>query len=102
MIPCSLLFDLLVMLTSLCTEYYQFILGQGIFGGLTNGLTYTSTATAVSQYFFKKRPLAMGIASNGTSLAGVILPIALNRMLNETTLEFGWSVRVVRFIMCWP
>lgn len=99
MIPCSLLFVLSVMLTSLCTEYYHFILAQGVFGGLTNGLTYTPTATAVSQYFLKKRPLAMGIASSGSSLAGVIFPIALNRMLNKTTLGFGWSVRVVGFIM---
>lgn len=87
------------MLTSLCTTYYQFILAQGVLGGLTNGLTYTPALTSVNQYFFQKRPLAMGIASSGSSLAGVIFPIALNRMLNNSTLGFGWSVRVLGFLM---
>jgi MFS family permease len=84
---------------SLCREYYQFILAQGILGGLTNGLTYTPALTAVGHYFSKKRPLAMGIASSGASLSGVILPIALNRMLNRTSVGFGWSVRVLGFVM---
>jgi len=75
------------------------MLAQGVLGGLANGLTYTPTLTAVNQYFFKRRPLAMGIASSGSSLAGVIFPIALNRMLNKSTLGFGWSVRVLGFLM---
>ncbi|KAH8705640.1 putative MFS monocarboxylate transporter [Talaromyces proteolyticus] len=98
-VPCSVLFVLSVMLTSLCHEYYQFMLAQGVLGGLMNGLTYTPTVTAVNQYFFKRRPIAMGISSSGSSLAGVIFPIALNRLLNHSSLGFGWSVRVVGFIM---
>ncbi|KAJ5989590.1 MFS monocarboxylate transporter [Penicillium waksmanii] len=98
-IPCSILFIVSVMLTSLCTEYYQFMLAQGVLGGLANGLTYTPKITAVNQYFFQKRPFAMGIASSGSSLAGVIFPIALNRMLNKSDLGFGWSVRVLGFLM---
>ena len=99
MIPCSFFFVLSVMLTSLCTDYYQFMLAQGVLGGLTNGLTYTPALTAVNQYFFRKRPLAMGIASSGSSLAGVIFPVALDRMLNKTNLGFGWSVRILGFLM---
>ncbi|PYH95492.1 putative MFS transporter [Aspergillus ellipticus CBS 707.79] len=99
LIPCSLLFIVSVMLNSLCKDYYQFILAQGVLGGFMNGLTYTPTLAAVNQYFFKRRPLAMGIASSGSSLAGVIFPIALNRMLNESTLGFGWSVRILGFLM---
>ncbi|PYH41078.1 putative MFS transporter [Aspergillus saccharolyticus JOP 1030-1] len=63
LIPCSLLFILSIMLTSLCTEYYQFLLAQGILGGFMNGLTYTPALTAVNQYFLRRPPLAMGIAS---------------------------------------
>ncbi|PWY65614.1 putative MFS monocarboxylate transporter [Aspergillus sclerotioniger CBS 115572] len=99
LIPCSLLFTLSVMLNSLCKQYYQFLLAQGILGGLTNGLIYTPTLTAVNQYFFTRRPLAMGIASSGSSLAGIIFPIALNRMLNSSPLGFGWSVRILGFLM---
>ncbi|RAH76811.1 putative MFS transporter [Aspergillus japonicus CBS 114.51] len=99
LLPCSLLFILSVMLTSLCTRYYQFLLAQGILGGLMNGLTYTPTLTAVNQYFLRRRPLAMGIASSGSSFAGVVLPIALNRMLHATPLGFGWTVRILGFLM---
>ncbi|CAI7579030.1 unnamed protein product [Penicillium manginii] len=98
-IPCSILFIVSVMLTSLGTEYYHFMLTQGVLGGVSNGLTYTPTITAVNQYFFEKRPLAMGIASSGSSLAGVIFPIALNRLLNNSELGFGWSVRILGFLM---
>ncbi|KAJ5721859.1 MFS monocarboxylate transporter [Penicillium malachiteum] len=99
MIPCSMLFVLSVMLTSLCTDYYQFILAQGVLGGLANGLTYTPALTAVNHYFVEKRPLALGIASTGSSLAGVIFPVALDQMLNKTNLGFGWSVRIIGFLM---
>ena len=87
------------MLTSVCTKYYQFILAQGVLGGLSNGLTYTPALTAVNQYFFRRRPLAIGIASSGSSLAGVIFPIALNRLLNHSKVGFGWSVRIMGFLM---
>jgi len=36
----------------------------------------------------------MGLAVGGSSIGGVIFPIALSRMLNNLKLGFGWSVRV--------
>mgnify|MGYP001658187124 CR=1 FL=1 len=57
-----------------------------VLSGLTNGLTYTPAVTAINQYFFQKRPIAMGIASSGSSPPGVIFPIALNSMLNNKLL----------------
>ena len=91
---------MLLVTSIMLTSYYQFILAQGDLG-LSNGLTYSPTVTAFNQYmyFFQKRPIAMEIASSGSSLAGVIFPIALSRMFNKSTLGFGWSVRVVGFLM---
>ncbi|RFU35388.1 hypothetical protein B7463_g931, partial [Scytalidium lignicola] len=54
---------------------------------------------ATAQYFKKKRGAAMGIAVAGSSLGGVIFPIALNKMLNNQNLTFGWTVRICGFIM---
>ena len=54
---------------------------------------------AIGQYFNKKRGAAMGIAVAGSSLGGVILPIALNNMLYNPRLGFGWTVRILGFIM---
>lgn len=85
-------------MTSLYREFYQFMLAQGILGGLANGYTMAPSMAATPQYFNKKRGAAMRIAIAGSSIGGVILPIALNRMLNNINLGFGWPVRVVAFI----
>lgn len=54
---------------------------------------------AVAQYFNKKRGGAMGLAIGGSSIGGVVFPIALSRMLNHHKIGFGWSVRVCGFII---
>lgn len=87
------------MLTSLCTEYYQFLLAQGILGGFGIGMLYTPSISILGHYFQKKRDLAIGISSAGSPLGGIIFPIALNRFLQHTNIGFGWSVRIIGFIM---
>ena len=54
---------------------------------------------AVSQYFHKNRAAAMGIAVAGSSVGGVVFPIALDRMLYNPTLGFDWTIRILGFIM---
>ncbi|KAF2427386.1 putative MFS transporter [Tothia fuscella] len=98
-IPFSLTLTLSVMLTSLCTKYYQFILCQGILGGISQGMIYSPAASVIGHYFQKKRPLVMGIIVSGSATAGIILPIALNQLLNHTDLGFGWSQRIIGFII---
>jgi MFS family permease len=87
------------MMTSLCTEYYQFLLSQGILGGISMGMTMAPAMAATGQYFNKKRGAAMGLAVAGSSLGGVVWPIALGKMLYNPSLSFGWSVRISGFIM---
>jgi predicted MFS family arabinose efflux permease len=98
MLPPAILFIFSVMMTSLCTQYYQFMLAQGILGGICCGIMFTPAMAAIGQYFQARRGLAMGIAVSGSSLGGVIFPIALSKMMNES-LKFAWSVRIVGFIM---
>jgi MFS family permease len=87
------------MMTSLCTEYYQFLLAQGILGGISMGMTMAPAMAATGQYFNKKRGAAMGLAIAGSSVGGVVWPIALGKMLYNPNLSFGWSVRISGFIM---
>ena len=87
------------MMTSLATEYYQFILAQGVVEGASCGMIFTPTVSTVGQYFTTKRAWAMGVVVSGASVGGVIFPIALNRLLNHSSLGFGWTLRVVGFIM---
>jgi MFS family permease len=87
------------MMTSICTSYYQFILAQGILGGISAGMTMSPAMAATGQYFNKKRAAALGMAVAGSSLGGVTFPIALGKMLYNPQLGFGWTVRICGFIM---
>ncbi|WYZ42196.1 hypothetical protein EsH8_V_001091 [Colletotrichum jinshuiense] len=86
------------MMTSLCTEYYQFMLAQGVLGGMASGMLFAPIMTCVSHYFQRRRAVALGITVTGSSTGGVVFPIALGRMLQDEVLGFGWSVRIVGFI----
>jgi MFS family permease len=97
--PSATLYLLSVMMTSLCKEYYQFLLAQGILGGLSMGMTIAPAFASTGQYFNKKRGAAMGIAVAGSSLGGVVFPIALSKMLYNPKLGFGWTVRILGFLM---
>lgn len=97
--PASVLYALAVMLTSLCTAYWHFMLAQGVLTGIADGLLMFPAMSAMPQYFNKKRGAAMGLAIAGSSLGGVVFPIALGKMLTESDIGFGWSIRVCGFIM---
>lgn len=96
-IPSGLILVFSVMMTSLCTEYYQFILAQGILGGMACGMIFTPVVSCVGQYFTTMRAYAMGIVVSGAAIGGIIFPVTLNRLIGE--IGFGWAVRVVAFIM---
>lgn len=97
--PSAIVYLFSVFMTSLCKEYWQFMLAQGVLGGLANGFTMAPSMAATPQYFKEKRGAAMGIAIAGSSLGGVILPLAANRFLTRTNLGFGWSIRIIGFII---
>ena len=96
-IPSGLALVFSVMMTSLCKKYYEFILAQGILGGAACGMIFTPVVSTVGQYFTTKRAYAMGIVVSGAAIGGIILPIVLIRLFQET--GYGWAVRVDGFIM---
>jgi Na+/melibiose symporter-like transporter len=53
----------------------------------------------LARHFVKHRGLATGIAIAGSSLGGVIWPIVADQLLNHHGLSFGWTLRVIAFIM---
>lgn len=97
--PAVLLYVFSVMMTSLCTEYYQFILAQGILGGMSMGMSMAPAMASTGQWFQKNRGAALGLAVAGSSLGGVIFPIALSKMLYNPSLGFGWTIRILGFLM---
>lgn len=98
-VPGMMVYIFSIMMTSLCHEYYQFLLAQGILGGLATGFVFTPTVSVVTHYFRRRRGLAMGVITAGSSLGGILLPIALRNGLYSRTLRFAWSIRTVGFVL---
>jgi MFS family permease len=86
-----------MMMTSLCTEYWQVILAQGLCVGIGSGCLFIPSVAIVSTYFSTKKSLATGIAASGSSIAGIIYPIVFHRL--EPAIGFAWATRVIAFIM---
>ncbi|RFU81223.1 hypothetical protein TARUN_970 [Trichoderma arundinaceum] len=97
--PATVIYIFAVMMLSLCKTYWQIMLVQGVLMGLAMGFIQFPAMAAVSQYFDKKRAAALGIAISGSSIGGIIMPIAVSNMLNSTSLGFGWTVRIIGFLM---
>nr|A0A411PQP0.1 RecName: Full=Agnestins efflux protein AgnL12; AltName: Full=Agnestins biosynthesis cluster protein L12 [Paecilomyces divaricatus]QBG38876.1 MFS transporter [Paecilomyces divaricatus] len=93
----SLVMVFALFMLSLSTEYYQIFLTQAFLFGVGISFVLLPAMATVSLYFAKSRSLAMGIIVSGSSLGGVIWPIALDRLFNEVS--FGWTVRIAAFIM---
>ncbi|RDW58452.1 hypothetical protein BP5796_12382 [Coleophoma crateriformis] len=97
--PPTIVYVLTVFMTSLCTKLWHFLLCQGILGGLAMGFGLGPAMAACGHYFRKRRATAMGLTVAGSSVGGVVLPIALSRILYKTSLGFGWSIRIIAFLM---
>ena len=57
-----------MMMTSLCHEYWQFVLAQGVMVGIGNGLLFLPSIAIVPQYFSRNKALASGIVAAGSSM----------------------------------
>lgn len=86
-----------VFLLSLCSEYYQILLTQGILAGLGNSLLYIPGLALVGRAFKKRRAIAMGITTCGAPVGGIIYTLTFERLINH--MSFGWTVRIMAFIM---
>ena len=88
-----------MFMISLCEEYYQLFLVQGVLLGIGQAFLAIPVFAMVSRHFLKNRGLAMGFTIAGSSLGGVIWPIMLDQLLNKDGVSFGWTVRILAFTM---
>ncbi|XP_044276321.1 monocarboxylate transporter 9 isoform X2 [Varanus komodoensis] len=71
-----------LMMSSVAPNIYFLFCSYGIIVGLGCGLLYTATVTITCQYFDKRRGLALGLISTGSSV-GLFIYAALQRELIE-------------------
>lgn len=86
-----------LMMASISTEYYQFLLSQGVCSAIGVAVVFLSAISAVTGWFHKRRGLAFGILSTGSSLGGVVFPIMLTRLIDS--IGYGWAMRTCAFII---
>ncbi|KAL4982986.1 hypothetical protein BDW68DRAFT_182031 [Aspergillus falconensis] len=84
---------------SLCKNYRQIFLAQGVCMGVGNGLTFGPGLAVTSSYFSKNRGLAVGSSAAGTATGGMIYPVLIHQLLDIHGLSLGWTVRITAFVM---
>ncbi|KUI56490.1 putative transporter MCH4 [Cytospora mali] len=85
-----------IFTTSVCTEYWQLFLAQGVCMGIGNGCLFCPALATVSTYFDKKRGLAIGMTACGSATGGLIFPAMARQLL--PTAGFGWTIRAIGFV----
>ncbi|KAJ8496268.1 hypothetical protein ONZ51_g1203 [Trametes cubensis] len=84
------------MMTSISTQYYQYILAQGVLVAIGIGTVFYPSLAAISTHFKRRRSTALGIAISGSGFGGVVYPIFYRQLFDR--IGFAWTVRVSGFI----
>ncbi|KAM5538087.1 hypothetical protein V8D89_008284 [Ganoderma adspersum] len=98
-LPLSIASALLVAATFLnaqCTQYWQFLLCQGIAIGLSCGVIFGILMGTPAHWFKRKIGLALGVMALGSSLGGTLYPIIVKNLIQK--IGFQWTMRVLGFI----
>ncbi|KAH8892295.1 MFS general substrate transporter [Thozetella sp. PMI_491] len=80
-----------LMMASLATTYYQFILSQGICSAIV--------LACISTWFSQRRGVALGIMVTGSSVGGVIFPIMLTQLIQNESTGYPWAIRIAAFLV---
>ncbi|KAI0536137.1 MFS monocarboxylate transporter [Xylaria digitata] len=85
-----------MFVTSVATQYYQFLLAQGVVIGLGMGILYMPGLSVPSSYFKAKKPLAVAIVASGAGSGGLVYPAMIQQLLPRV--GFGWTIRSMAFV----
>ena len=85
-----------LMMLSLTNSLWQVYLCQGILWPMGAGIAFFTAISIPTEWFKRRRALALGITASGSSLGGVIWPIAFQRLVAEV--GFPWANRIIAFI----
>ena len=80
-----------------CKVYWQFMLCLGILGGVGASIISTVAMSIVSNWFMKRRGLAVGIAMCGSSVGGVVMPVLLRHLFDKW--GWAWAIRIIAFVV---
>ncbi|WRT63305.1 uncharacterized protein IL334_000210 [Kwoniella shivajii] len=92
----AFIFWLGLFLASFSTKLWQLILTQGIIAGFGQGLAMPLFMSLPSQWFYKKRGLASGIAIGGAGIGGGTITLVARQLL--TTVGHKKTLLILSFI----
>ncbi|KAL8297749.1 hypothetical protein RB597_007229 [Gaeumannomyces tritici] len=85
------------MMTSLASEYWHVLLGQGFCVGSGAGCIVVPSLAVLPQWFGpSRRALAVGMCVVGSSVGGVVYPLLFNGVIGP--LGFPWTARLFGFV----
>ena len=104
-----------MLLTGLCSCYWQLVLTQGILVGFGSGCLFLPSIAVLPQYFEKRRALATGIGSSGSAigeryyhtrlgytdviLGGICFPILFNHVQPKIGFRYAtWSIALIMLV----
>lgn len=85
-----------LFMTSLCTQYYQIFLAQGVCTGLGMGILSMPGLSVPASYFKANKSLAVSIIASGAGTGGLVYPAMAQQLLPR--LGFGWTIRSMAFV----
>ncbi|KAF7590239.1 hypothetical protein BBP40_003123 [Aspergillus hancockii] len=81
---------------SVATEYYQFLLGFSVLGGISSSMVFTPSVACIAHWFHQRRALATGVAATAGGFGGIIFPILIWNL--SEVVGFPWAIRITGFI----
>ncbi|EED18362.1 monocarboxylate permease, putative [Talaromyces stipitatus ATCC 10500] len=85
-----------LLLLEVCTKYWHFMLCFGLLGGISLSLAFSPSISIVAHYFYRRRGFAVGIASSGASIGGVVFPLLFQHV--SSRLGFAWATRIIALV----
>ncbi|KAJ5979861.1 monocarboxylate permease [Penicillium waksmanii] len=85
-----------LMVFSVAEEYYQFMLGFSVLGGISSSMVFTPSVGCIAHWFLRRRALATGVAATAGGIGGIIFPVLVSNLAGS--LGFPWAIRIVGFI----
>lgn len=86
-----------VMMDAQCKSYVEIFFSHGVSIGVGAGLIYLPCITCCSEYFTRRRGVALGIATLGSSVGSIIYPIIFNRL--QPKIGYQWTMRTIGFMI---
>ncbi|KIK66122.1 hypothetical protein GYMLUDRAFT_158610 [Collybiopsis luxurians FD-317 M1] len=96
-IASSILLVVSTFLVAECTQYWQFVLCQGLATGIGVGMVFAPSMGIIGHWFKRKRGAAMGLTTLGSSIGGTVFPIVARKLI--PAVGFPWTMRILAFIL---